>query len=262
MATGLIAPIPSQWFNNSSQLLAGGLLNFYIAGTTTPLDTFSNVTLTVPNVNPYVLNAYGRWTNIFWTRGIGYKVVVVDALGGSIWQQDNLLVPADVTPVSPKDVPTGAIIDFGAASPPTGYLACNGAAVSRATYAALFAVISTIYGVGDGTTTFNLPDLRGLYRTMTPAAGTLAGKVGTALTNAENRAVGQHTHVLTDPGHAHYYNTLDSGGVGSDYPAGATAGSFKTLATASKVTGITLANTGAVVGTNAPYMQVTVMIKI
>lgn len=60
-------------------------------------------------------------------------------------------------------VPTGSIIAHGASSAPTGYLPCDGAEVSRTTYAALFAVVGTTYGVGDGSTTFDLPDLRGEF---------------------------------------------------------------------------------------------------
>ena len=57
-------------------------------------------------------------------------------------------------------VPAGIIIPFAGTSVPTGYLLCNGAAVSRTDYADLFAVIGTLYGAGDGSTTFNLPDAR------------------------------------------------------------------------------------------------------
>ncbi len=57
--------------------------------------------------------------------------------------------------------PTGMIAPFAGATVPDGWLLCDGAAVSRTTYAALFAVISTTYGAGDGTSSFNLPDLRG-----------------------------------------------------------------------------------------------------
>jgi phage-related tail fiber protein len=60
-------------------------------------------------------------------------------------------------------VPTGAVFYFAASTAPTGFLKANGAAVSRTTYAALFAVIDITYGVGDGSTTFNLPDLRGEF---------------------------------------------------------------------------------------------------
>jgi len=58
-------------------------------------------------------------------------------------------------------VPTGSIFMWGVASAPTDYLFCNGAAVSRATYSALFALIATTFGVGDGSTTFNLPNFNG-----------------------------------------------------------------------------------------------------
>lgn len=58
-------------------------------------------------------------------------------------------------------LPPGVIVPYAAASAPSGWLICAAQAVSRTTYSALFAVIGTTYGVGDGSTTFNLPDLRG-----------------------------------------------------------------------------------------------------
>lgn len=58
-------------------------------------------------------------------------------------------------------VPVGTIFDYAGSSLPTGWLACDGSAVSRTTYSALFAAISTTWGAGNGTTTFNVPDLRG-----------------------------------------------------------------------------------------------------
>lgn len=60
-------------------------------------------------------------------------------------------------------VPTGIIFNFAGSAAPTGWLLCNGNAVSRTTYASLFAVIGTTYGSGDGSTTFNLPDTRGIF---------------------------------------------------------------------------------------------------
>jgi hypothetical protein len=59
--------------------------------------------------------------------------------------------------------PAGAVMPFAMNSVPTGWLAANGAAVSRATYATLFAAIGTTYGAGNASTTFNLPDLRGYF---------------------------------------------------------------------------------------------------
>lgn len=60
-------------------------------------------------------------------------------------------------------VPVGSVFHVAGSVAPTGYLIANGQAVSRATYATLFAVIGTTYGAGDGSTTFNLPDLRGEF---------------------------------------------------------------------------------------------------
>lgn len=57
----------------------------------------------------------------------------------------------------------GSVSAFAMATPPTGWLECDGAAVSRTTYANLFAKIGIVYGSGDGSTTFNLPDMRGEF---------------------------------------------------------------------------------------------------
>tara|TARA_R110002167_G_scaffold16252_1_gene63870 strand:+ start:94 stop:732 length:639 start_codon:yes stop_codon:yes gene_type:complete len=59
--------------------------------------------------------------------------------------------------------PTGAVLYFAAAVAPTGFIKANGATVSRSTYADLFAITGTTFGVGDGSTTFQIPDLRGEF---------------------------------------------------------------------------------------------------
>ena len=72
-------------------------------------------------------------------------------------------------------VPPGTIIHYAGRTVPAGYLICNGAAVSRTTYANLFNAIGTIYGTGDGSSTFNLPNLNGRFlegTTSTPSVGT------------------------------------------------------------------------------------------
>ena len=58
-----------------------------------------------------------------------------------------------------EGIPTGTIIPWSDSSVPTGYLECNGQAVSRSTYSALFAIVGTTYGTGDGSSTFNVPNL-------------------------------------------------------------------------------------------------------
>jgi microcystin-dependent protein len=60
-------------------------------------------------------------------------------------------------------IPAGAVMHFAMVTPPAGWMICNGAQVSRAVYADLFAAIGTTFGAGNGTTTFNLPDLRGEF---------------------------------------------------------------------------------------------------
>lgn len=67
------------------------------------------------------------------------------------------------TAAAGENAPAGAVAAFAMNSAPGGWLKCNGAAISRTTYATLFAAIGTTFGVGDGSTTFNLPDLRGEF---------------------------------------------------------------------------------------------------
>ena len=59
-----------------------------------------------------------------------------------------------------EGIPTATIVPWSDSAVPSGFLECNGSAVSRSTYAALFAIIGTTYGSGDGSTTFNVPDLQ------------------------------------------------------------------------------------------------------
>ena len=73
------------------------------------------------------------------------------------------------------DAPIGAILAFGGTAAPAGWMICNGAAISRTTYAALFAAIGTAFGAGDGSTTFNIPDLR---EATTKGAGETGQTVG------------------------------------------------------------------------------------
>jgi microcystin-dependent protein len=59
-----------------------------------------------------------------------------------------------------EGIPTATIVPWSSASVPSGFLECNGAAVSRTTYATLFGIVGTTYGAGDGSSTFNVPDLQ------------------------------------------------------------------------------------------------------
>lgn len=113
-------------------------------------------------------------------------------------------------------VPAGAVSPYAGTSEPTGWLFARGQAVSRATYAALFAAIGTTYGAGDGSTTFNLPDLRGR---VVAGKDDMGGTSANRLTNQSGgldgdvlgASGGAETHTLTIaqmPAHFHqvYYN--------------------------------------------------------
>lgn len=100
--------------------------------------------------------------------------------------------------------PPGIIHAYGGTTAPTGFLLCDGSAVSRTTYAALFAIISTAYGSGNGTTTFNLPDFRQKFLLGKAAAGTgsTLGGTGGAIdhlhtinpANTTTTSGGSHNH--------------------------------------------------------------------
>jgi len=108
-------------------------------------------------------------------------------------------------------VPIGTIVEFGGENAPIDWLMCDGQEVSRTTYSELFAVIGTIYGEGDGSTTFNLPDYR--------------GKVGIGLDSTDTdfdsigNTGGEKEHLLVKdeiPGHSHSVNvTKSTGGDGT-----------------------------------------------
>lgn len=106
-------------------------------------------------------------------------------------------------PTASPEMLSGFLMMYAGSAAPSGWLFCDGSAVSRSTYAALFAVIGTTYGAGDGSTTFNLPDLRGRVPvgvgtgTGGGASGTGLPTGGAALT-AISRATwkGEETHTL------------------------------------------------------------------
>ena len=83
----------------------------------------------------------------------------------------------------PPSIPTGALMFFHATTPPEGWLLCNGQGVSRTTYANLFAVIGTKYGAGDGSTTFNLPNLHHRFLEGTTTTSEVGSSVQAGLPN-------------------------------------------------------------------------------
>jgi microcystin-dependent protein len=166
----------------------------------------------------------------------------------------------------PYAIPIGGLLPYvGASAPNSSFALPFGQAISRTTYAALFALVGTTFGNGDGSTTFNLPDLRGRV----PAGldnmgggpanrigsvptdsgtivGTTLGSAGGSSTHTQLAGeVGQHNHSITDPGHAHSVagqQWIPNLGTGDTL---AMAGGAGTLNTNGAVTAITINSTAA-----------------
>lgn len=116
-------------------------------------------------------------------------------------------------------VPAGGVMPFAGSTAPAGWLLCYGQAVSRSQYGELFAVLGTSYGSGDGSTTFNLPDLRGrvvagVDNMGGSAASRLTSTTITGGADAVGEVGGSQTHTLTTseiPAHSHGIEAGQSG---------------------------------------------------
>jgi len=142
--------------------------------------------------------------------------------------------------------PSGSITMYGGSSAPTDWLFCNGAAVSRSTYSALFSVIGTTYGAGDGSSTFNLPDFGG--------KGPMGYKSDNSKFDALAETVGEETHTLTTaemPTHTIYSSTTNIG-------TGTTQGQYTSVA------GVNTTTIGSGNAHNIldPYLTVNFIVKI
>ena len=177
---------------------------------------------------------------------------LITGLGNGVSAQDAVTL-SQLNAVN--SVITGSIQMWPTASAPTGYLLCAGSAVSRTTYADLFAILGTTFGAGDGSTTFNLPN----YTDKMPiGAGTIAALGATG--GSKDAIVVSHTHSITDNGHAHgIFSTTIAGQPGNQ--VGVRSGS---QSTDTATTGISI-NSAGTSGTNAnlpPYLGINFIIKV
>jgi microcystin-dependent protein len=182
--------------------------------------------------------------------------------------------------VPPQDfMPVGVVLPYGGPSAPTGWLLCYGQAVSRTTYATLFALIGTSFGVGNGTSTFNLPDLRGRMPIGPDnmgggAAGRVSAATAVGYDAGEEEIDLSHTHTTGDhtltiaemPSHNH---SVTAGGAAARTADGAADnfpfwGSYATGYTGGGaphnhgVTGGELSSTQAIMN---PYLAINFIIK-
>lgn len=178
--------------------------------------------------------------------------------------------------VSPYSVPLGSCIDyFGASAPNSAFALAYGQAISRSTYSALFSLYGTSYGAGDGSTTFNIPDLRGrvvagrddmggsvaLRLTLSHfggAATNLGATGGSESHTLTTAQLASHTHLntLTDPGHVHggipFISGISSGTATQNAANGATNSAIAT-------TGISINNASAGGGNAHNNVQPTII---
>jgi microcystin-dependent protein len=167
--------------------------------------------------------------------------------------------------------PIGTILDYAGSTAPTYWYLCYGQAISRTTYSALFGIIGTTYGSGDGSTTFNLPDLRGsVVAGLDNMGGSAAGRLtstyfGSDPTVLGDRGGSQNRTLITanlpaytpagiiantDPGHNHTVSApfvVNSAGGGA-IPAGNVTTQLNSVTSSTNTTGITSAFTGTAQG--------------
>ena len=164
----------------------------------------------------------------------------------------------------------GVVQLFAGSSAPSGWLICNGQAVSRTTYAALFAVIGTTYGAGDGSTTFNIPNLVNKTVRGSNSLGKTGGADTVTLSTAQMPAhshgggslsaasAGAHTHRVYHQWNGSSYTGLQCNSVGSNASV-ATSSAGEHTHTISGTTGST--GSGSAVTITNPYVMLHYIIK-
>ncbi|WP_334437715.1 phage tail protein [Bradyrhizobium sp. AZCC 1610] len=280
--------VQAKWRDDiSGAIVTGGTSTSYTVATYTVFDSLAHMGGQVVAFTPHATNGATVTLNV---DGLGAKPLrsapSVELLAGTliqgtpytalynnsdaVWYLSNFYV-------NPYNVPLAAGIDYwGTTSPNSAFAFATGQALSRTTYANLFAIWGTTYGVGDGSTTFNMPNKTGRVSAMVESIATrltstyfggnstVLGSVGGleshTLTTAQ-LASHSHSNTLNDSGHAHLvFNYPSAGGV--QYPA---SGSRDGVAggangsTATNTTGISINNASAGSGNAHNNVQPTII---
>ena len=183
---------------NTTNLGLAGLASPTFTGTVTApeLDLTGNTSLKLP-VGTTAQRPTGATGDIRFNSTLSK----VETYSGSVWE-------------SVGGVPAGSVTCFAHSTVPSGWLECNGANVSRSTYATLFAAIGTTWGTGDGSSTFTLPNCAGEFiRGWDNGRGVDSGRTFASAQSDQNK---QHNHSvsITDPGHVHRVRVGTAGGSG------------------------------------------------
>jgi microcystin-dependent protein len=229
-----------QFFDNNGVPLNGGLLYTYQAGSTTALTSYTDISGSIANSNPIVLDSAGRSSNEVWlTYGLNYKFVLKTSAGVTIGTYDNIYGIVGVQTAVGTTIPTGMIsLWYGSiGSVPSGWYLCDGS---------------------NGT-----PDLRDRFiigAGTSYAVGATGGSATHTLTTAE---MPSHTHTatVTDPGHSHTVQGFIVSGASSNQTGVLGAGTT----TGTSTTGITVSNstTGSSTAFNIlnPYYALAYVMK-
>lgn len=243
MATVNLSPVGNgmTFFNNLGEVLSGGKIYTYQAGSSTPLATYTTVNGNIAHANPIILGTDGRSADEIWLLdGYNYKFIVKDSADNTIQTLDNLYGIFATIPVSAPALPSGTIVLWSGAigAIPSGYLLCNGL---------------------NGT-----PDLRDRFVVGAGNTYSVAQTGGSA-----DAIVVSHTHTasVTDPGHLHTIgidNSYTNNGITQGGNPGPTLpGSGVSTASATTGISVTNASTGTS-GTNAnlpPYYALCYIMK-
>lgn len=236
------------------------------------------LTLASDTTTGWYNSAAGTWVYV----ASGSAILTLAPTGGTIGNLTvtNLTVTGTFSVAANRLV--GEMVDYGGSAAPALWLLAYGQAISRTTYASLFGIIGTTFGVGDGTTTFNVPDCRGrvtagadnmggvaanrLTTASGMSAGTLGGTGGLETIILTTAQLATHTHTISDPGHIHsvsdpghshtssYPNfstsNVQGGGTGVNTWNGSnstpgTSGATTGISIVSATTGITANNAGS-----------------